>query len=179
MDNNTILGGLALMFLLPFGSHSEEVTSTSSELSVDDDTVKLALKVNKKLIEEDLKVTRHVDRLDLHSVNEIEPIMQYYFQEYLPVTKDDGEPINLAIKSANVEGDSVVFNLEAPLENAHALSINNRLLFDANEDQVNKVVVEDHSYTFTSAVDEPLIVWQKEDDETNMFTAQAVKGQLI
>lgn len=184
MNHNRIISGLALMFLLPFGNHAEETSSTSSELTVDDDTVKLALKVNKKLIEEDIKVTRHIDGLDLHSVNDMQPLMEYYFQEYLPVTKDDGEPVSLAIKSANIEGDSVVFTLEAPLENASALSINNRLLFDAKEDQVNKVVVEDHSYTFTSAVDEPLIVWQKEQTETeteeySFFSSNAIKGQFV
>lgn len=164
LTSNKVLGSLALMFLLPFNSQADEsATNSSSELSVDDDTVKLALKVNRKMIEQDLQDAEHISAIDLSKPAEYQSYIDYYFQEYLPVTKEDGQPVNLAIKSTNIEGDTVVFNLEAPLDNANTLSINNRVLFHSNDEQVNKVQVRDNSYTFTSAVDEPLIVWQKDE----------------
>ncbi|KMT65895.1 DUF6702 family protein [Catenovulum maritimum] len=163
-NSNKLFGSLALMFLLPFSSQAEEQTSSSSELSVDDDTVKLALKVNKKLIEQDLIEVEKLPALDLQNLSAYQNHLEYYFQEYLPVTKNEGEPVNLSIKSAAVEGESLVFNLEAPLADADSLSINNRILFDTNSDQVNKVSVSDNQYTFTNIVDEPLMVWQKGAD---------------
>ncbi|MER2492605.1 DUF6702 family protein [Catenovulum sediminis] len=173
LTSNKLLGGLAFMFFLPFNSQAEEQSGSSTELSVDGDTVKLALKVNKKLIEHDLQIAEKLPEVDLSKASNYQTFIEYYFQEYLPVTKENGQPVNLAIKSTNVEGDTVVFNLEAPLENANMLSINNRVLFDSNEEQVNKVQVQDHSYTFTNAVDEPLIVWQKEgfDGVMDNFTS--------
>lgn len=150
------------MFLLPLNSQADtEPTSSSSELSVDDETVKLALKVNRKLIENDLVEAEHIPDIDVLDLKAYQTYLEYYFKEYLPVTKNEGEPVNLSIKSADLDGETVVFNFEAPLEDADMLSINNRVLFDSNEEQVNKVLVEDNSYTFTNSVDEPLIVWQK------------------
>lgn len=150
------------MFLLPLNSQADtEPSSSSSELSVDDETVKLALKVNRKLIENDLVEVEHIPNIDVLDLKAYQTYLEYYFQEYLPVTKNEGEPVNLSIKSADLDGETVVFNFEAPLEDADMLSINNRVLFDSNEEQVNKVLVEDNSYTFTNSVDEPLIVWQK------------------
>ncbi|GEM_PF-3432390 len=156
------------MFLLPLNSQADtESTSSSTELSVDDETVKLALKVNRKLFENDLVETKDVPGIDVLDVQSYQDYLEYYFQEYLPVTKNEGEPVNLSIKSADlVDGETVVFNFEAPLEDADMLSINNRVLFDTNDEQVNKVKVDKNSYTFTNAVDEPLIVWQKGHGES-------------
>ncbi|MCU4674894.1 hypothetical protein N7931_04535 [Catenovulum sp. 2E275] len=163
-NSNKLLSSLALMFLLPLNSQADspESSSSSTELSVDDETVKLALKVNRKLIESDLVEAKDLPDIDVLDLQAYQSYLEYYFQEYLPVTKNEGEPVNLSIKSADlVDSDTVVFNFEAPLEDADLLSINNRVLFDTNDEQVNKVKVAENSYTFTNAVDEPLIVWQK------------------
>lgn len=161
--SNKLFSSLALMFLLPINSQANTDSSTSSsELTVDDETVKLALKINRKVLEEEIVEVEHLDKsIDVLNIKDNHTYLDYYFQEYLPVTKNEGEPVNLSIKSADLVGETVVFNFEAPLEDANMLSINNRVLFDSHDEQVNKVLVADNSYTFTNSVDEPLIVWQK------------------